>query len=125
MDKISFDKNKQFEMTLKNGAQITRYEKDTERLTPSQNSVLEEARQAGWLPDDILKLESLLTSRNVFQNKLARKYTRELRETIKEGKTLKINDILNKIKKILPEKQEEKVKIKSINPIFGFARFNR
>jgi superfamily II DNA or RNA helicase len=125
MDKISFDKNKQFEITLKNGPQITRYEKDNERLTPSQNSVLEEARQAGWLPDDIHKLESLLTSRNVFQNKLARKYTRELRETIKEGKTLKINDILNKIKKILPEEQEEKVKIKSINPIFGFARFNR
>jgi superfamily II DNA/RNA helicase len=124
-DKISFDKNKQFEMTLKNGPQITRYEKDNERLTPSQNSVLEEARQADWSPDNIHKLENLLTSRNVFQNKLARKYTRELRETIKEGKTLKINDILNKIKKILPEEQEEKVIIKSINPIFGFARFNR
>lgn len=124
-DKISFDKNKQFEMTLKNGPQITRYEKDNERLTYSQTSVLEEAKRADWSTDNIHKLENFLTSRNIFRNKLARKYTRELRETIKEGKTLKINDILNKIKKILPEEQEEKVIIKSINPIFGFARFNR
>ncbi len=124
-DKISLDKENQFKMTIENGPQITRYEKDNERLTPSQNSVLAEARQADWLPDDILRLENLLTSRNVFKNKLARKYTRELRETIKEGKTLKINDILIKIKKILPEEQKEKVKIKSINPIFGFSRFNR
>ena len=124
-DKISLDKENQFKMTIENGPQITRYEKDNERLTPSQNSVLDEARQADWLPDDILRLENLLTSRNVFKNKLARKYTRELRETIKEGKTLKINDILIKIKKILPEEQKEKVKIKSINPIFGFSRFNR
>jgi flagellin-specific chaperone FliS len=112
-------------MTLKNGPQITRYEKDNERLTPSQISVLEEARQASWSPDDILKLENLLTSRNIFRNKLARKYTRELRETIKEGKILKVNDILNKLKKELSEENKEQVKIKSINPIFGFSRFNR
>ena len=124
LDKISLNKEKQFETVEKNGPQITRYERDAERLTPSQVSLMEEARVAGWSVDDRQRLESLLTTRNVFQGRLARKLTKEIREVIKGGKLSKIPDVLNKIKEILPPEPKEQVKIKSINSIFGFARDN-
>ena len=85
---------------------------------------MEEARVAGWSVDDRQRLESLLTTRNVFQGRLARKLTKEIREVIKGGKLSKIPDVLNKIKEILPPEPKEQVKIKSINSIFGFARDN-
>jgi len=125
LDKISLNKERQFEITLKNGPQITRYERDPERLTPSQISLMEEARVAGWGVDDRKRLESLLTTRNVFQSRLARKLTKEIREAIRDGKISRIPDVLDQIKDILPPEQNEQVVVKSINPIFGFSRDNK
>ena len=125
LDKISLDKEKQFEIVVKNGPQITRYERDPERLTPSQISLMEEARTSNWSAEDRQRLESLLTTRNVFQSRLARKLTKEIREVIKEGKYSKVPDVLNKIKEILPPEAKEQVRVKSINPLFGFARDNK
>ena len=124
LDKISLSKEKQFEIVVKNGPQITRYERDPERLTPSQISLMEEARNANWSAEDRQRLESLLTTRNVFQSRLARKLTKEIREVIKEGKFSKVPDVLIKIKEILPPEAKEQIRVKMINPIFGFARDN-
>jgi superfamily II DNA or RNA helicase len=125
IDRISLDKKKQFEIVEKNGPQITRYERDTERLTPSQISLMEEARIAGWVVDDRQRLESLLTTRNVFQSRLARKLTKEIREVIKDGKYSKVPDVMNKIREILPPEPKEQVRVNSIHPIFGYARDNK
>ncbi len=125
VDRISLDKQKHFEVIKRNGPQITRYERDSERLTPSQVSLMEEARVAGWPVEDREKLESLLTTRNVFQSRLARKLTKEIREVIKEGKHSKIPVVLDKIKEILPTNTKELIAIESIYPIFGFARDNK
>ena len=125
LDKISLNKGNQFEAVVINGPQITRYERDPERLTPSQVSLMEEARITEWSADDRQRLEALLTTRNVFQGRLARKLTKEIREVIKEGKFSKVPDVLKKIKDILPSEASEQVKAKSITPIFGFARDNR
>lgn len=125
LDRISLDKQKQFDVVRKNGPQITRYERDSERLTPSQVSLMEEARVAGWSAGDRERLESLLTTRNVFQSRLARKLTKEIREVIKEGKLSKIPAVLDKIKDILPPDSKENIGIQSIQPIFGFARDNK
>jgi len=125
LDRISLDKKKQFEIVEKNGPQITRYERDAERLTPSQISLMEEARIAGWVVDDRQRLESLLTTRNVFQGRLARKLTKEIREVIKDGKHSKVPDVLNRIREILPPEPIEYVRVNSIHPIFGFARDNK
>jgi superfamily II DNA or RNA helicase len=125
LDKISLKKHEQFESVIKNGPQITRYERDTERLTPSQVSLMEEARIAEWTAEDRQRLESLLTTRNVFQSRLARKLTKEIREVIKEGKFSKVADVLNKIRDILPPETKEQVRAKSLTPIFGFARDNK
>jgi hypothetical protein len=119
------NKERQFEIILKNGPQITRYERDPERLTPSQISLMEEARVVGWGVDDRKRLESLLTTRNVFQSRLARKLTKEIREAIRDGKISRIPDVLDQIKDILPPEQNEQVVVKSINPIFGFSRDNK
>ena len=124
LDKISLSKEKQFEIVVKNGPQITRYERDPERLTPSQISLMEEARNANWSAEDRQRLESLLTTRNVFQSRLARKLTKEIREVIKEGKFSKVPDVLIKIKEILPPEAKEQIRVKTINPLFGFARDN-
>jgi superfamily II DNA or RNA helicase len=125
LDKISLKKYEQFDSVIKNGPQITRYERDTERLTPSQVSLMEEARIADWTAEDRQRLESLLTTRNVFQSRLARKLTKEIREVIKDGKFSKVADVLNKIKNILPPETKEQVKAKSLTPIFGYARDNK
>jgi len=124
LDRISLNRSQQFDVVEKNGPQITRYERDPERLTPSQVSLMEEARVADWSADDRQRLESLLTTRNVFQSRLARKLTKEIREVIKEGKQSKVPEVLNKIKDLLPPEPKEQVKVKSIHPIFGFARDN-
>ena len=125
LDKITLNKEKQFEIVVKNGSQITRYERDPERLTPSQISLMEEARNSNWSPEDRQRLESLLTTRNVFQSRLARRLTKEIREVIKDGKLSKVPEVLNKIKEILPPEAKEHVRVKTINPIFGFARDNK
>lgn len=125
VDRISLDKLKQFDVVETNGPQITRYERDSERLTPSQVSLMEEARVAKWNVDDRERLESLLTTRNVFQSRLARKLTKEIREIIKEGKLSKIPAVLDKIRDILPPDPKEHVGVKSIRPIFGFSKDNK
>lgn len=124
-DRISLDKAVQFAYVVKNGPQITRYERDAERLTPSQNSTLEEARIAGWSAADRQRLEALLTTRNVFQGRVARKFTKEIREVIKSGQRSKTEEILTKIKSLLPPENTEQVKVMAIEPIFGFARDNK
>ncbi len=124
-DRISLDKAVQFSYVVKNGPQITRYERDAERLTPSQNSTLEEARIAGWSAADRQRLEALLTTRNVFQGRVARRFTKEIREVIKSGQRSKAEEILTKIKSLLPPENAEQVKVVAIEPIFGFARDNK
>ena len=86
---------------------------------------MEEARVAKWNVDDRERLESLLTTRNVFQSRLARKLTKEIREIIKEGKLSKIPAVLDKIRDILPPDPKEHVGVKSIRPIFGFSKDNK
>jgi ERCC4-related helicase len=124
-DRISLDKNAQFSYVVKNGPQITRYERDAQRLTPSQNSTLEEARIAGWSAADRQRLEALLTTRNVFQGRVARKFTKDIREVIKNGQRSKADEILTKIKNLLPPENAEQVKVMAVEPIFGFARDNK
>ena len=119
------DKAAQFAYVVRNGPQITRYERDAQRLTPSQNSTLEEARIAGWSATDRQRLEALLTTRNVFQGRVARKFTKDIREVIKNGQRSKIDEILAKIKSLLPPENAEQVKVMAVEPIFGFARDNK
>lgn len=125
IDKISLDKENQFTKILKNGPQITRYERDPERLTPSQQSLLEEAHKCNWSEEDRKRLESLLTTRNVFQGRLARKLTRQIREFIRGGEFLKVADVFNKIKAILPEGTKEKITVRTVDSLLGFVRDNK
>lgn len=122
-DSITLDKKLHFEYISKNGPQITRFDRNTERLTPSQQIILDEAMSIGWNAQDRARLESLLLTRNVFHGRIARKLTKKLREVIREGKTEERDAILEKIKKILPEERMQ-VKVVSVNPIFGFSRDN-
>jgi len=124
IDEISLNREEQFNNAIKLGPQIARYDRDSQRLTPSQNEILEEARVANWSSVDREKLQKLLTTRNIFQERRARKFTRKIRELIKEGKKSQAEDILNSIKKTLPDIQEE-IKVNSVNPIFGFVRNNK
>jgi hypothetical protein len=124
IDKISLNRDEQFNRVIKLGPQIARYDRDSQRLTPSQNEILEEARLANWSSVDREKLQKLLTTRNIFQERRARKFTRKIRELIKEGKKSQAEDILNSIKKTLPDIQED-IKVSSVNPIFGFVRDNK
>lgn len=123
-DKITLDKKHHLEYVSKNGPQITRFDKNIERLTPSQQTILDEAMTVGWSAQDRSRLESLLMTRNVFHGRIARKLTRQLREVIRDGKLSKRDEILEKIKKILPE-EKKPVKVVSVSPIFGFARDNK
>jgi hypothetical protein len=123
LDHIGLDKKKHFEYVSKNGPQITRYERDAQRLTPSQTDILEEARVAGWSSSDRERLYKLLTTRNVFQERKARKFTRKIRELIKEGERSKVDSILEEIKSSLPDLSDP-VKINYVQPIYGFARDN-
>lgn len=122
-DKISLDKKIHLEYVSKNGPQITRFDNHIQRLTPSQQTILDEAMTVGWSATDRARLESLLLTRNVFHGRIARKLTKKLREVIREGKTEERDAILEKIKKILPEERMQ-VKVVSVNPIFGFSRDN-
>lgn len=122
-DNISLDKKLHLEYVSKNGPQITRFDNHIQRLTPSQQTILDEAMTVGWSATDRARLESLLLTRNVFHGRIARKLTKQLREVIREGKLSERDSILGKIKKMLPEEMQS-VKVVSVNPIFGFARDN-
>ncbi|MDD3711126.1 MAG: SNF2-related protein [Patescibacteria group bacterium] len=122
-DNISLDKKLHLEYVSKNGPQITRFDNHIQRLTPSQQTILDEAMNVGWGASDRARLESLLMTRNVFHGRIARKLTKQLREVIREGKLSERDIILEKIKKILPEERQT-VKVVSVNPIFGFSREN-
>jgi superfamily II DNA/RNA helicase len=122
-DNITLDKKLHFEYISKNGPQITRFDRNIERLTPSQQIILDEAMSIGWNAQDRARLESLLLTRNVFHGRIARKLTKKLREVIRDGKTEERDAILEKIKKMLPEERMQ-VKVVSVNPIFGFSRDN-
>lgn len=122
-DNISLDKKLHLEYVSKNGPQITRFDNHIQRLTPSQQTILDEAMNVGWSASDRARLESLLMTRNVFHGRIARKLTKQLREVIREGKLSERDSILEKIKKILPE-EKQTVKVVSVNPIFGFSRDN-
>ena len=122
-DNISLDKKLHLEYVSKNGPQITRFDNHIQRLTPSQQTILDEAMTVGWSATDRARLESLLLTRNVFHGRIARKLTKQLREVIREGKLSERDSILVKIKKILPE-ETQSVKVVSVNPIFGFVRDN-
>ncbi|PIR87473.1 MAG: hypothetical protein COU11_00445 [Candidatus Harrisonbacteria bacterium CG10_big_fil_rev_8_21_14_0_10_49_15] len=122
-DNISLDKKLHLEYVSKNGPQITRFERSAVGLTNSQQTVLDQAMSAGWSAADRQRLEALLTTRNVFHGRIARKLSRQMREVIKEGKLSERNEILEKIKKMLPEEKAQ-VKVVSVSPIFGFSRDN-
>lgn len=122
-DNISLDKKLHLEYVSKNGPQITRFDNNIQRLTPSQQTILDEAMNVGWSATDRARLESLLLTRNVFHGRIARKLTKQLREVIREGKLSERDTILEKVKKILPE-EKQAVKVVSVNPIFGFSRDN-
>jgi len=122
-DNISLDKKIHLEYVSKNGPQITRFDNHIQRLTPSQQTILDEAMTVGWSATDRARLESLLLTRNVFHGRIARKLTKQLREVIREGKLSERDSIFEKIKKMLPEEMPS-VKVVSVNPIFGFARDN-
>jgi len=122
-DNITLDKKLHFEYVSKNGPQITRFDNNIQRLTPSQQIILDEAMSVGWSASDRARLESLLMTRNVFHGRIARKLTKQLREVIRDGKLSERDEILEKIKKILPE-EKKPVKVISVNPIFGFSRDN-
>lgn len=122
-DNISLDKKLHLEYVSKNGSQITHFDNHIQRLTPSQQTILDEAMTVGWSATDRARLESLLLTRNVFHGRIARKLTKQLREVIREGKLSERDSILEKIKKMLPE-EKQSVKVVSVNPIFGFARDN-
>lgn len=122
-DNISLDKELHLEYVSKNGPQITRFDNHIQRLTPSQQTILDEAMNVGWSATDRARLEGLLMTRNVFHGRVARKLTKQLREVIREGKMSERDSILDKIKKILPE-EKQAVKVASVNPIFGFSRDN-
>jgi hypothetical protein len=77
----------------------------------------------GWSATDRARLESLLLTRNVFHGRIARKLTKQLREVIRDGKLSERDEILEKIKKMLPE-EKKSVKVIFVNPIFGFSRDN-
>lgn len=123
-DKITLDKKHHLEYVSEYGPQITRFDKNIERLTPSQQTILDEALSVGWSAQDRSRLESLLMTRNVFHGRIARKLTKQLREVIREGKLSERDEILDNIKKILPE-EKTPVKVVSVSPIFGFTRDNR
>jgi len=123
-DKISLDKEDHLKYISKNGPQITRFERSAIGLTNSQQTILEEAMSTGWSATDRQRLETLLTTRNVFHGRIARKLTKQLREVIKEGKLSERDAILEKIKKMLPE-EKKPVTVVSVSPIFGFARDNK
>jgi superfamily II DNA/RNA helicase len=122
-DNITLDKKLHLEYVSKNGPQITRFDNNIQRLTPSQQTILDEAMSVGWSAQDRARLESLLMTRNVFHGRIARKLTRQLREVIRDGKLSERDAILEKIKKMLPE-EKKPVKVVSVNPIFGFSRDN-
>lgn len=122
-DNISLDKKIHLEYVSKNGPQITRFDNHIQRLTPSQQTILDEAMTVGWGATDRARLESLLLTRNVFHGRIARKLTKQLREVIREGKLSERDSILGEIKKMLPE-EKLSVKVVAVNPIFGFARDN-
>lgn len=123
-DKITIDRQNLMHIASNMGKQITRYEMDAERLTPTQSSLMEEARIAKWTPEERQKLEQLLASRNVFQSRQARRLTREIRDVIKSGNLSKVVITLDKIKTLLPEEIKQQVIISSITPIFGYAKDN-
>lgn len=123
-DKISLDKKRHFDYVSEYGPQITRFDRNIERLTPSQQVILDESLSVGWSAQDRSRLESLLLTRNVFHGRIARKLTKQLREVIRDGRLSERDEILNKIKKMLPE-EKKPVKVVSVNPIFGFPRDNK
>ena len=51
--------------------------------------------------------------------------TDQIREVIKNGQRSKVDEILNKIKTLLPPENSEQVKVTAVEPIFGFARDNK
>ncbi len=122
-DNITLDKKLHFEYISKNGPQIIRFDRNIERLTPSQQTILDEAMSIGWSAQDRARLENLLLTRNVFHGRIARKLTKQLREVVREGKTEERDAILEKIKKMLPEERIQ-VKVVSVSPIFGFSKDN-
>ncbi len=122
-DNIALDKKLHLEYVSKNGPQITRFDNHIQRLTPSQQTILDEATTVGWNTTDRARLESLLLTRNVFHGRIARKLTKQLREVIRDGKLSERDTILEKVKKTLPE-EKQAVKVISVNPIFGFSRDN-
>jgi len=122
-DNISLSKQSHFDSVKTDGPQITRFDGYAQRLTASQQTVLDEAMNVGWNASDRARLESLLLTRNVFHGRIARKLTRQLREVIRDGKSSERNSIFEKIRKILPEEQPT-VRAISVNPIFGFSREN-
>lgn len=122
-DCITLSRESHFESVERNGLQITRFDNHIQRLTPSQQTVLDEAMDAGWNADDRSRLELLLVTRNVFHGRIARQLTKKLREVIREGKSIERDKILEEIKKVLPE-EKESVRVISINSIFGFSKNN-
>jgi hypothetical protein len=123
-DSISLDKNFHFKITSLNGPQITRFEVNNDRLTPSQSSLIDEAMHNGWDSAQREKLEKFLTSRNVFKNKAARKYTLHIRKLIRDGERSKIREIFDDIEAQFKDIEKSEVSIVSINTIHGFAKDN-
>lgn len=125
IDKIKLDKEAQFNIVKENGMQITKYETNSDRLTPSQTSIIDEARNYGWDSELREKLEIYITSRNVFKSKAAAKYIRKIRKLIKDGDRSQAAKIFEDIKNEIDNVNEVEVKITSIDPIFGFAKDNK
>jgi len=123
-DNLNINKNLHFQVATTNGTQITRFEVNNNRLTPSQSSIMDEALNNGWDSDQREKLENFLTSRNVFQNKTARKFTLKIRKMIREGNRENIKEIFDEMENHFKDAKKLNIKIKSIDPIHGFARNN-
>ena len=124
-DNISLDKQLLFEQVIKKVSHITPDQVEPRRLTSLEYSLIEDAKLAGWKPEDKENLERLLRTRNVFERRKIRQLSNFIKDSHKAGKSSIVKDTLKEIQQMLPDTINEPRQVTSIEPIFGFARDNQ
>ncbi len=104
LDTILLDKEKQIQTMFRRGPQIARDTNVDSSLTPTKERVLNESRVYGWSAEEIDKLRSTLSTRNVNLGRKVSRIVRLINAAIKEN--ISTESYYRDLKKLLVEPSE-------------------
>jgi ERCC4-related helicase len=119
VDTIQIDKERHLDVSINLGSQIAENTQNDRSLTPTQEQALGEAHSHGWTAEEIDRLRTTLTTRNVLLQKKVRRIVLSINSSLKNNEP--IDHYYDDLRELLIDDVEEGPEIVKGTPLFGYT----